>query len=104
MKPLSKVEQFLLIKLMEECAEVTGACSKILEHGYIAKNADTSILYLNAENLAHELGDVLAAMHVLCETVPVVIRNDHLNHRNIEHYAAAKRDILRGLAEKRKER
>lgn len=96
------VVQFLLVKLTEECAEVIQACTKILEHGYVAQNAESKILYDNAMDLARELGDALAAMHVLCENIPMSVRNSALNHHSIEDFAVLKRKILRDLAAKRK--
>ena len=96
-----KVEAFLLIKLMEECAEVTQACSKILEHGFWATNAETGIVYDNQCQLAKELGDVLAVMQVLCATVHGKAHREVLNLRMIEAFAVNKRKILRDLASRR---
>ena len=42
----------VLIITMEECGELTRACSKILRHGYVQQN--------HINNLHEELGDVVA--------------------------------------------
>lgn len=97
----NRVETVLLVKLMEECAEVVQACSKVLEHGFTARNEETGVVYNNQLDLASELGDVLAAIHVLCEMVRTNVRNTALNHRMIETFAYEKRIKLRVLAARR---
>jgi hypothetical protein len=94
------VETFLLIKLLEECSEAMHATCKILEHGFDNSNPDDVNALNNKNHLARELGDVIAAMHVLCEQVRAPFRNSALNHQNIEAFAAKKRDVLRELAAK----
>lgn len=52
-----KIEQFLLIKLMEECAELSQRASKTIQFGWDEKepNQDKT----NIERLQNELDDLL---------------------------------------------
>ena len=49
--------QTALIITMEECGELTQACSKVLRHGFIEKT------YI--DNLYEEIGDVVAMIAIL---------------------------------------
>lgn len=63
---LTPVEVELLALLAEECGELVQAIGKILRHGltsYHPEHPDQS----NRARLAHEMGDVRAAMILVCE-------------------------------------
>ena len=49
----------VLIITMEECGELTRACSKILRHGYVQQK--------HIDNLHEELGDVVAMTRLVQE-------------------------------------
>lgn len=49
----------VLIITMEECGELTRACSKILRHGYVQQK--------HINNLHEELGDVVAMTRLVQE-------------------------------------
>ena len=49
----------VLIITMEECGELTRACSKILRHGYVQQK--------HINNLKEELGDVVAMTRLVQE-------------------------------------
>jgi len=53
---MNKYQKALIIT-MEECGELTQACSKILRHGFVDKK------YIN--NLYEEMGDVIAMIAIL---------------------------------------
>jgi len=55
-----------LSKLMEECGELTQACSKIMIYGEESCHPDTD--ETNKERLQSEMGDVLAAISIVSET------------------------------------
>jgi len=50
-------KQQLFVITMEECGELTQICSKVLRHGFKAKN----------ELLVEELGDVLCMIRLMCD-------------------------------------
>jgi NTP pyrophosphatase (non-canonical NTP hydrolase) len=58
--PMSR-EQFLLLKLAEECAEVAQMCSKCMQFGL----EETYQIETNKERLHKELVDVLAVVSML---------------------------------------
>lgn len=58
--PMSR-EQFLLLKLAEECAEVAQMCSKCMQFGL----EETYILETNIQILHKELVEVLAIISML---------------------------------------
>lgn len=58
----------VLIITMEECGELTRACSKILRHGYVQQK--------HIDNLHEELGDVVAMTRLVQELYG--IDNDRL--------------------------
>lgn len=57
------LEQLLLIKLMEECAEVQQACSKALRFSLNEKCSETTMT--NAKYITEEVKDVLAVLKCL---------------------------------------
>jgi NTP pyrophosphatase (non-canonical NTP hydrolase) len=59
----AQVEALALI--IEECAEVQHAATKILRHGLIATNPLLLESVTNQEDLARELGDVIASISLL---------------------------------------
>ena len=61
---LTPAQTELIALLMEECGELVQACGKILRHGLDSFHPDTEIS--NREALVHEMGDVTAAMKMLC--------------------------------------
>jgi hypothetical protein len=62
---LTPVENELLALLAEECAEVIQIVGKILRHGLRSYHPDSQ--EVNAYTLEREMGDVRAAMTLLCE-------------------------------------
>lgn len=56
------LEQFYLLKLMEECSEVAQQASKQMQFGHNATN-----LYNNARMLRLEVNDLLAVLDVLMD-------------------------------------
>jgi NTP pyrophosphatase (non-canonical NTP hydrolase) len=62
---LTPAEAERLALLSEECGELVQAIGKILRHGYESCHPETMIR--NRVALEHEMGDVRAAMIILCE-------------------------------------
>lgn len=56
-------QEYHLIKVMEECAEVQEACSKILRFGMYSQNPATQ--ESNLDKLRCELGDLTVAIQLL---------------------------------------
>lgn len=61
---LKPAEAELLAVLAEECGELVQAIGKILRHGLYSVHPDTRVL--NRTSLEREMGDVRAAMIMLC--------------------------------------
>lgn len=59
---LSEAEQERLAILIEECAEVIQAGSKVLRHGYESRNPKVQDSETHREALERELGDLMHAM------------------------------------------
>lgn len=81
--PLNDYERELLVILMEECAEVTQAASKLLRFGK-ENRPDTGIS--NSVVLAHEIGDLRATVALvtgagLCKMSDVQDGVDRKNKR-----------------------
>ncbi len=55
-----------LSKLMEECGELTQACSKVMIYGEDSRHPDTD--ELNEDRMVQEMADVLAAISVVSES------------------------------------
>ena len=55
-----------LALLAEECGECIQAIGKILRHGYESTNPLDPLSPTNRQNLTKEMGDVRAAMILLC--------------------------------------
>ena len=72
---LSGAEAERLALLLEELGEAQQAIGKILRHGYESHHPDR--LSTNRQELEKELGDISAAIHILCE------RNKDLSSFNI---------------------
>lgn len=68
---LTPSETELLALLSEECGECVQAIGKILRHGYGSTNPLIPGSDNNMDALAKEMGDVLAAMILLCDSGPV---------------------------------
>lgn len=64
---LTPAEDERLALLAEECAEVIQAVAKIQRHGYNSVNPLVSGGRNNRGHLEKEMGDVRAAMIILCE-------------------------------------
>lgn len=58
-------QEYLLVKLMEECAEVSKVCAKILRFGI--DNGKPDSLVTNREELHRELVDIVAIVAILEE-------------------------------------
>lgn len=76
---LTPAQAELLALLAEECGECIQAIGKILRHGYASSNPMLAITTNNADNLAKEMGDVSAAMTLLCNAGPVTEDQVHFN-------------------------
>ena len=64
---LTPAQDELLTLLAEECAEVIQAICKIQRHGYESFDpTDTGDAPTNRRTLTKEMGDVKAAMSILC--------------------------------------
>ena len=72
-------DQELLTVTMEECAEVTQACSKVIRFGSSLKNLDS---------LEKEIGDLLCMLDL-------VQQYDLISWSRVENYAEAKREKLK---------
>lgn len=72
---LSSAEAERLALLLEELGEAQQAIGKILRHGYESHYPER--LSTNRQELEKELGDICAAIHILCE------RNKDLSSFNI---------------------
>lgn len=62
---LTAIETELLALLVEECAEVIHIVTKILRHGLNSQHPDSE--EVNSYGLEREMGDVRAAMILVCE-------------------------------------
>lgn len=82
---LTNAETERLSLLMEECAEVIQAASKILRHGW--RTEHNGITYDNLHQLEVELGDVGAILHMM-------YRADDINVDRVVHNENLKRPIL----------
>jgi len=60
-------QEYNLIKVIEECAEVQEACSKILRFGMYSTNPSTQ--ESNLDKLRSELGDLTVAVQLLEENM-----------------------------------
>jgi NTP pyrophosphatase (non-canonical NTP hydrolase) len=62
-------EREMLVKLMEECAELSQATSKILRHGWDSWNPDRPEAGWNSEQILEEIADV---QNMLKEIAPSI--------------------------------
>lgn len=62
---MMNIEQFYLMKLAEECAEVAQRALKAMQYGYDEKEPNQS--FTNKERLHQELDDLIAAFEQLNE-------------------------------------
>lgn len=69
----------VLVVTMEECAEVTQACSKIVRFGTSLENLDS---------LEKEVGDLLCMLDLLQQS-------ELISWTRVEQYAEAKREKLK---------
>lgn len=77
---LTPAEAELLALLAEECGECVQAIAKILRHGNYSANPLLESGPQNYESLAKEMGDVRAAMILLCDSdSPVTKASVHFN-------------------------
>lgn len=72
---LTPVEAELLALLAEECGELVQAIGKILRHGIFSYHPDTEVN--NIHSLHKEMGDVRAAMILLCQNGVTVKEKVH---------------------------
>lgn len=92
--PLTDFEREVLVILMEECAEVIQAASKLIRFGK-ENRPDTGIS--NSVVLAHEIGDLRAMVALvtaaagLCKMSDVQDGVDRKNKR-LEHFMQTKAD------------
>lgn len=75
---LTPAQAELLALLAEECGECIQAIGKILRHGYGSTNPLLPGSANNADALAKEMGDVRAAMIMLCEAGPISKEQVHM--------------------------
>jgi len=80
-KENTKWENFLLLSLMEECAEVAQRCSKAIKFGLKEKQLDQNLT--NNERLIDELEDLYGVAKVLQD-------EESINHTNFERVLAKK--------------
>ena len=73
-------EKEILNILLEECAEVIQAVSKILRFGFDSCHP-SNLEYTNREHLTEELGDLYCIMNLLSQKT-IVAREDIINYAN----------------------
>lgn len=56
-----------LALLLEELGEAQHAIGKILRHGYASSDPTSTVAPSNRKTLERELGDVTAAINIMCE-------------------------------------
>lgn len=77
---LAPAEAELLALLAEECGECIQAIAKVLRHGYYSANPLLESGPQNYASLEKEMGDVRAAMILLCNSdSPVTKKAVHFN-------------------------
>lgn len=79
---LTPAEDERLTLLTEECAEVIIAIAKIQRHGYESFDPTEEAPDSNRSTLAKEMGDVRAAMIMLCNAGDVSKENMHRHADN----------------------
>lgn len=86
-------EELLLLRLMEECAEVQQRTSKQLNFGPNERQPTVPNAETNVERLRFEILDVMAVVHILMEEgiIPVITHEEILTRKvvkraRIEHY------------------
>lgn len=79
--PLSPYEDEVLTVLIEECAEVQRAASKLKRFG--KGNFDPKTGVANTAHLAAEIGDVMELI-ALCESIGLIDMNDVHNSMRIK--------------------
>jgi NTP pyrophosphatase (non-canonical NTP hydrolase) len=79
---LTPAQVELLAILAEECAEVVQSVCKVLRHGYESTN-NGKLPCTNREDLEREMGDLRAAMILLCES-------GDADKATVHHYADRK--------------
>jgi len=62
--PLTPAQRERMTKLVQELMESGVAATKILEHGFVATDGN-GVTYDNRADLQRELGDILAAAHLM---------------------------------------
>lgn len=103
------IDQFFLLKLMEECSEVAQRCSKQVQFGAYEKQAnspsETKNEQPNRDRLRAELNDLLAVVDVLLELgqIPEISPHELLEAKNekrakIQKYLNYSQEL--GLVEK----
>lgn len=77
---MNKTEELMVIT-MEECGELTQACSKVIRRGEMYKNSDSEITF------KEEVGDVFCMIELLVE-------NGMITWKEIKERALVKREKL----------
>ena len=77
---MNKTEELMVIT-MEECGELTQACSKVIRRGEMYKNSDSEITF------KEEVGDVFCMIELLVE-------NGMITWEEIKNRALVKREKL----------
>jgi len=77
---MNRTEELMVIT-MEECGELTQACSKVIRRGEMYKNSDSEITF------KEEVGDVFCMIELLVE-------NDMITWKEIKERALVKREKL----------
>ena len=87
---LTPAEAERLAVLAEECGETIQMVGKILRHGYESSHPDGGPT--NRQQLERELGDILAAMDMLCEPGTDDLDSDFIHksryakHKRVKRY------------------
>jgi NTP pyrophosphatase (non-canonical NTP hydrolase) len=75
-----------LVKLMEECGELTQICSKTIFYGKDSRSPKKKDSESNAELLVEEMGDVLALIKIIVEDTDLGISMKDIKARRDAKY------------------
>ena len=90
-------EQYLLIQLMEECAEVQHACAKALRFGLGCTSIDPIGLITNKEQIQKELVDLMSILYCIQEEkiFPMEYTEEQVlvKHERVHKYMQVSRNL-----------